>query len=193
VALQSDGKIVVAGSSNNLFALMRYNADGSEDATFGAAGQVTTPIGAGSAQAAVLFILPDGKIVAAGIASNGLNLDFAMARYHPDGSLDSTFGAGGAVTTDFNQGDDFINAFDLQQDGKMIAAGVASNDFALARYNPDGTIDSTFGTAGKVTTPIGSADDAATGVAVQADGKIVAAGYSSTSAGTVFSFARYWP
>jgi len=203
VALQPDGKIVAAGFSvktpnpNTQFALARYNSDGSPDTTFGTAGQVITPVGPGNAQISSLAILPDGKIMAAGIASNGVNTDFALARYNPGGSLDPTFGTEGTILTDFNNGDDFINALEVLPDGRMIAAGAASNDFALARYNPDGTLDATFGSGGKVTTPIGSADDVATAIAVEPNGRMIAAGYTSTSpgtaSGTVFSFVRYWP
>ena len=200
MAIQTDGKIVVAGFSfsgpNSRFALARYNSDGTLDSTFGTGGVVTSAVGIGDARAASLVIQPDGKLIAAGVAFNGLNTDFAVARYNTDGTLDSTFGTGGSVTTDFNSVNDAGASVSIQSDGKVLVAGAsvgANEDFAVARYNADGTLDSTFGTAGKVTTPIGSGDDAATAVSIQSDGKIVIGGRAFANSGTVFSFARYWP
>lgn len=201
VALQFDGKIVAAGFSfngtNNDFALVRYNPDGSLDSAFGTAGQVITPIGIGEDQILSLTIQADGKILAAGVASNGLNNDFALVRYNSNGTLDAAFGTGGKVTTDFSGTDDAGGSLTIQSDGRIVMAGSSkgtNDNFALARYHSDGTLDSTFGTGGKVTTDIGIGDDVATSVAIQPqEGKIVAAGRSFTSAGTVFSLARYWP
>src|SRR5262249_2754285 len=103
LVLQPDGKIVAAGFANggsdDDFALARFNADGSLDPTFGAAGKVTTLFGSSDDFISALVLQPDGKIVAAGFTNNGTNDDFALARYNTDGSLDSTFGTGGKVTT----------------------------------------------------------------------------------------------
>jgi uncharacterized delta-60 repeat protein len=203
LALQADGKIIVAGLSvsgaNSDFALARYNTDGGLDITFGAGGKVTTQIGSGNAQVASLAIQPDGKIVAAGVATNenGLNTDFALARYNVQGTLDPTFGTGGKVTTDLNATDDVLTSLGLQSDGKIVAAGSFFNgtndDFALVRYNADGTLDSTFGVGGKMATPFGAGNDAAAAMVIQGDGKIVAAGRAASTAGNVFALARYWP
>ncbi len=106
VALQPDGKIVAAGRSSFDFALARYNADGSLDPTFGTGGKVTTDFGFDEAFAVALQ--PDGKIVAAGYAVVGSSLDFALARYNADGSLDPTFGTDGKVTTDFGNFDEAL-------------------------------------------------------------------------------------
>ncbi len=191
VALQSDGKIVAAGYSSNGanddFALARYNTDGTLDTGFGTGGKVTTAIGSGDDRAYAVALQADGKIVAAGSSSS----DFALARYNTDGSLDSSFGTGGKVTTAIGPGNDVAYGVALQADGKIVAAGSSSGDFALARYNTDGTLDTGFGTGGKVTTAIGSSDDEATAVALQADGKIVAAGYSYNGANYDFTLARY--
>src|SRR5262249_9448672 len=115
--------------------------------------------------------------------------------------LDPTFGGDGKVTTDFASGNDFGQGVAIQADGKMVVAGFSQNlqnpantDFALTRYNPDGSLDITFGTGGKVTTDFGSTSDKALGVATQADGKIVAAGESVDASNVSrFALARYNP
>ena len=105
VAIQSDGKIVAAGYSNNGsnwdFALVRYNTDGSLDTNFDSDGKVTTAIGSGNDYAWSVTIQSDGKIVAAGDSNNGSNNDFALVRYNTDGSLDTSFDSDGKVTTDY--------------------------------------------------------------------------------------------
>ncbi|MFJ3310849.1 calcium-binding protein [Streptomyces sp. NPDC086549] len=198
VALQADGKIIAAGYSvgiNYDFALARYNTDGSLDSTFGTGGKVTTDFGGAYDEAFAVALQADGKIIAVGASgTGGEERDFALARYNTDGSLDSTFGTGGKVTTTFGDFDG-AQGVAVQADGKIVAAGDANNlrnFFALARYNTDGSLDSTFGTGGKVTTDFGGAGDSgASAVAVQADGKIVAAGSSVSIGGTDFALARY--
>ena len=146
IATQADGKIVVAGhavGSMNDFALIRMNYKGSyfsDDTTFGTGGKVTTDFASSDEQAYSVAIQADGKIVAAGSASvSGALSDFALARYNSDGSLDTTFGTGGKVTTDFGFGDE-AHSVAIQADGKIVAAGFTFNmntglfEFALARY-----------------------------------------------------------
>jgi uncharacterized delta-60 repeat protein len=197
VAIQSDGRIVVAGSSfgsTDDFALVRYTTSGALDGSFGTGGKVTTPIGPSSDQATAVAIQSDGKIVAAGLSLNASgDYDFALVRYTTSGALDGLFGTGGTVTTPIGSAEDIANAVAIQADGKIVAAGYShsgSNHFALARYNPAGTLDGSFGTGGKVTTPIGVIDQAF-GMAIQSDGKIVAAGSSQTSFNVDFALARY--
>lgn len=173
VAVQFDGKVVMAGGNRGNFALARYNSDGSPDIDFGRGGKVATDFGAFDYALAVA-VQADGKIVAAGDSGG----DFALARYLSDGSLDDTFGSGGKVISDIG-GYDQVRAIALQADGKIVAAGGSSgaddNRFGLARYNGDGSSDHAFGKEGMVT--IGSNGDLwAHSVAIQADGKIVAAG-----------------
>ena len=217
VAVQEDGKIVVVGGtyvSNNLdFALVRYNPNGTLDATFGSGGKVTTPVGPSDDRAWALAIGPDGKIVVAGQAQNGTNGDFALARYNPNGTLDNTFDGDGKVLTDFGSGaDESAHDVGLQPDGKIVVAGEqsrtdsttfeVSRDFALARYNPDGTLDSnadvdpttSFNVVGKLVHDFSGANDAAEGLAIQPDGKIVAAGYAARPGHPAdFAVARFDP
>ncbi len=199
VAIQSDGKIVAAGYANNGsnddFALARYNTNGSLDATFGSGGKITTPILSSHDIAQAVAIQSDGKIVAAGRAYNGSNDDFALARYNSDGSLDTSFDSDGKVTTAIGVLSDGAYAIAIQSDGKIVVAGYANNgsndDFALARYNTNGSLDATFGSGGKVTTPILSSTDQAYAVASQSDGKIVVAGRAYNGSNDDFALARY--
>jgi uncharacterized delta-60 repeat protein len=199
---QRDGKLVVAGLSEQGpswdFALARYNTNGSLDTSFNGTGKVTTAIGTIDDEAFALVLQPDGKLVAAGYSYTGAatTYDFALVRYNANGSLDTSFGGTGKVTTAVSPANESIAAIVLQPDGKLVAAGSANNgtndDFAVARYKSDGTLDKTFGGTGKFTTPIGSADDAAKGLVWQPDGKLVAAGYSYTgTTSSQIALARY--
>jgi len=197
LALQPDGKLVVAGGVQGWgFALIRYNADGSLDTTFDGDGKVTTKLCSASFcadgyRSADLAIQPDGKLVVVG----NLAVDdaFALARYNPNGSLDTTFDGDGKVTTTFGNGA-WAAAVVIQPDGKIVAAGGGffGSVFALARYNTDGGLDTSFDGDGKVTTDVGDGD-AAQAVALQSDGKLVAAGYASEGANQDFALARYNP
>lgn len=185
VALQSDGKIVVTGLisdpalNDSSFALLRYHADGSLDTTFNGTGKVITDLG--SAGAAVA-IQDDDKIIVVTKAGG-------LARYLSDGSLDTSFNGTGIVGfASFATG----NGVAVQGDGKIVVTGDSSSggtgfDFALLRYQVDGTLDTSFGGTGMVTTDF-TGDDRANGVALQPDGKIVVAG--SSGAGD-FAVARY--
>ncbi|MGI8836583.1 MAG: hypothetical protein ACR2H4_08090 [Pyrinomonadaceae bacterium] len=200
VAIQSDGKIVAAGSSQgvsndfrtNDFAVVRYNADGSLDTSFNGTGKVVTPIGNSYYGASSVAIQSDGKIVAAGGSYNGASYDFAVVRYNPNGSLDTSFNGTGKVVTPIGSADDFAASVAIQADGKIVVAGSSGNgsgdDFAVVRLNPNGSLDTSFNGTGKVITPVGKSS-AASSVAVQADGKIVVAGATTESDGIVFNFA----
>jgi uncharacterized delta-60 repeat protein len=186
IAIQSDGKIVVAGDvgAGFGFALARYTPSGQLDATFGTQGKIETS-NQGLSAASSLVIQSDGKIIAAGHTQTG---DFATVRFTESGAFDLTFGEGdGIVTTDFYAEDDRAASVRLQSDGKIVAGGVATNldlypEFALARYLVDGTLDTSFGAdaSGKVTMFIECGVDAPgcgiEALGIQADGKIVAAG-----------------
>jgi uncharacterized delta-60 repeat protein len=200
LGIQPDGRIVTAGysynGSNYDFALVRYNTDGSLDAAFGTGGIVATPVGSIDDKALALAVQTDGRIVAAGHSDNGGNYDFALVRYNTDGSLDTGFGTGGKVTTPVGGGDDVAYALDIQPDGRIVVAGSSNNgtyEFAVVRYNTDGSPDTGFGTDGKVTTPVGSSDDKALALGIQSNGRIVAAGYSDNGSNYDFALVRYLP
>jgi uncharacterized delta-60 repeat protein len=203
VAIQDDGKIVFAGYTYNPsspehinFGLARFNQDGTLDNSFDMDGKVSTDFGNSIDIAVALTIQPDGKILAAGYTLYSISF-FAMARYNTDGSLDASFGTGGLVSTAFT-GDDEAYAIALQDDGKILLAGKAKedgvySDFAIARYNTDGSLDNSFGTSGKIVTDFIGFGDAAKGIAIQADGRIIAVGYSSDGNpyGNDFGLVRY--
>jgi len=201
VAIQDDGKIVAAGKSNNGgdydIAVVRYNSDGTLDTTFGGDGIVTTQIGGGGdqEQANVIAIDSNGKILVAGKHNNGSKDNFVLVRYNDDGTLDSSFDEDGIVTTSIWSGNDQAFAVAIDSDGNIVAAGSSHNgtndDFALVRYTADGTPDSGFGIGGKVTTAVGSYEDVANSVAIDSDGNIVAAGYSHNGNNYDFAVVRY--
>ena len=216
LAVQSDGRIVVAGNAvgqETDFSVLRLMSNGSLDSTFSGDGKVLTAFTAGQVEIArSLAIQTDGRIVVGGVAGAlsgacpgpGCVLDenFALARYNVDGSLDTGFGTGGKVTTAFVAGEpDAIQGITLLADGRIVAAGrtrspAAPNarTFALARYNSNGSVDTGFGAGGKVTTPVTEDHNEASSVAVQPDGKIVAAGYAGipgTLLNKVISVVRY--
>lgn len=198
-ALQADGKVVVAGStwsaqdaagfSYQRFGLTRLNADGSIDTTFGVNGGVKTGFGAFSeqSQAVAVAIQGDGKIVVVGWTDAGTtNRNFAIARYNSNGTLDTSFDVDGKAITDFgaNQ-NDVASDLRIQADGKIVVVGYATlaaggaRQFAVARYNANGSLDTSFSSDGKATATTGVAND----VAIQADGKIVVVGHNNGSAG----------
>jgi uncharacterized delta-60 repeat protein len=204
IAIQPDGKIVAVGIAQNSstyssgFAVVRYTITGSLDLTFKDTGIVTTPFG-DSGLAYSVAIQPDGKIVAAGYSRDvfGEPFNFTVARYTISGDLDSTFNDSGIVTTPITNADGYGRGVALQSDGKIVVAGRSEynsgdNDFAVVRYTPTGTLDSTFNDTGIVTTPIGSGEDRGFGVELQSDGKIVVAGFSENGNGnTGFAVVRY--
>jgi uncharacterized delta-60 repeat protein len=201
LVIQSDGKIVVAGysynsSENSHFTLARYNENGSLDTGFGAGGIVTTAVGSNYDYAHALGIQPDGKIVVAGSSSTSSKYNFALARYNANGTLDTGFGTGGVVTTALGSNWDAAYDLGIQSDGKIVAAGYSGNgsnyDFALVRYNENGSLDTGFGAGGIVTTPIGNDDDKALALSIQSNGEIVAAGYSVNGSNYDFALVRYW-
>jgi uncharacterized delta-60 repeat protein len=209
VAVQSDGKILVAGFGQNGttntgvfnydFALARYNTDGSLDTTFGNAGQVFAGSTVGTDRAYAVLIQPDGKIVVAGhmIASNGINNDFAVARYLSTGAPDTSFGSGGVAALSISNRD-FAYTAALQADGSIVLAGEVGDDTAdpsdvgVARFTSAGVPDSTFGTGGSVRIDYSGIDesDEAESIAVQADGKIVVAGFTLSGVTLDYMVAR---
>ncbi len=206
VAVQSNGMIVAAGYSDNGasaseqnldIALVRYKPDGSLDRSF-RGGKVNTAIGSGDDRAFAVAVQPDGRIVAAGTTDNGSNLDFALVRYMPHGSLDRRFGGDGIVTTPIRESGDGAFAMTIQPDGRIIAAGYSeaasgfNRDVALARYMADGSLDPAFGDGtGKLTTSISTQRDQAFGVELDTDGRIVVGGSAFTDSNDDFAVVRY--
>lgn len=194
---ESDGKIVIAGSyyngNNGDFLIARYDSTGAPDTTFGGDGIVTTPINNWD-RAQDLVLQSDGKIIAVGSSSNGSNDDFTLVRYNTDGTLDTTFGGDGIVTTDFGSYDSAY-AVMIDDDGKIVVTGSANNstdgDFAIARYLSDGSLDTSFGSGGKVMTPVGNSHDSADDMAIQDDGKILLAGEIQVTGSSEFGIVRY--
>jgi uncharacterized delta-60 repeat protein len=200
VAIQSDGRIVVAGytgpAGNYDFGVSRYNSNGTLDVSFSGDGKLTTDFFGENDFGEAVAIQSDGKIIVAGVAvSEQAGNEFALVRYNTDGTLDNTFDGDGRVTTDFNGDDDVAYDILIQPNGKIVVGGSTKsngmgNDFALARYNTNGTLDATFSGDGKQSTDFGGSDTAAA-IAIQSNGKVVAAGYSSAGGYFAFALARY--
>jgi len=197
--VQSDGNILVAGRSVvgavPAFALMRYLPNGAPDNSFGADGKVFTPIGGVSDRGRVVVVQPDGKILLGGTSTIGSSDDFAIVRYNTNGSLDYTFGVNGIVTMAVGTGEDILWDVLLQSDGKILASGygispVSGYDFAVVRYNTNGSLDQTFGVNGIALTPVGAGSDFGIAVALQSDGKIVMTGATVGVAGYDIAVAR---
>jgi uncharacterized delta-60 repeat protein len=196
LGLQPDGKLIVAGttaSDDGDFGLARYLPNGALDRTFGSDGRVITDFG-GSESVRALAIQPDGKIVVAGESYAADGSDFALARYNANGTLDTTFSSDGRVITDFG-GSEHLGALAIQPDGKIVGAGTSfaadgSGDFALARYNANGTLDTTFSSDGRVITDFGNSEYD-TALAIQPDGKLVVAGLQWTELDQLIILARY--
>jgi uncharacterized delta-60 repeat protein len=199
ILVQSDGKLVVAGQVETAtsldFALARYHPDGSLDTTFGSNGWTVTDFFGKNDCARALVQQLDGKLVVAGYANDGVDYSFAVARYSVDGSPDPTFDGDGRVVTEFGGGDDLAYALTLQTDSKIVVVGWTfngvNNDFALARYNPNGSLDSTFDGDGRVITDITGNADYLTAVGMQPNGKIMVGGLAYTANGYDFALARY--
>ena len=190
MAIDSHGRIIVAGGKSGDFGLLRYKWNGSLDPSFGAGGSVTSDFGAGDGASAVA-IDSHRRIVAAGSTAPGEDYDFALARYKPNGDPDGSFGSAGKVTTVFGGerrrqlGGDRLPGPDRRR--RDMRTGIPSAEFALARYKPNGDLDDSFSGNGKVRTRFGRRNDADS-VAIDSRGRIVAVGGEDD-----FRVARYWP
>ena len=191
LAVQADGTIVASVVAGISGAVARYSALGAPDSSFGTAGHV---LNVGD-HALAVAVQTDGKILVAGDE----NENFLITRLNSDGTTDSTFGSSGEVQTDFG-GADVATAVVLLSDGHFVAGGYSTNaplggsrDFAIARYNSDGSLNLMFGNDGAVLTDFNSTNDIGTAIAIQSDGKLLAAGSILDVANSVFSFgvARY--
>jgi uncharacterized delta-60 repeat protein/uncharacterized repeat protein (TIGR01451 family) len=188
LAIQQDGKIVVAGSAWDEndgwdFAVVRYNSDGSLDTSFHGDGKLTTDFDYGYDIGRFVAIQSDGKIVVAGSSVDPYgNIRFALVRYQSNGSLDTSFGEWGIVTTHMDSRGHSDISLAIQPDEKIIVVGQTWNeynyDFAVVRYNSNGSLDTSFDGDGKVFTDFDYSDNFPKSVVIQPDGKIVVAGYS---------------
>lgn len=208
IATQSDGKILVVGYSRPLdltfntvskeFNVIRYNINGTLDTSFDNDGKAKTNFDSSNDECTILLAQPDGKHIAIGTKiytepNNTFHKDIALARYTNEGRLDSTFGNAGKVISVFGQNLNYINNAVLQPDGKIV---VSNNSFAypataytyeLIRYNSNGSLDSTFGTNGKVITEFETKS-----LLTQTDGKIIAISLSFDTLNNIFlTLKRY--
>jgi uncharacterized delta-60 repeat protein len=206
IVIQSDGKIVVAGEggfgrarTDSKFALVRLTDAGALDATFSTDGKVMTQFTRRFDGAFGVAVDGTNRIVAVGFAGAWVNKRFALARYSPNGSLDTSFGGDGKVITDFTRLHDEAIDVSFQQDEKILVGGeagyrlnrAANSRFALARYNTNGSLDQSFSGDGKLATNFTRKEDGASRILAQQDEKIVAAGYAA--GGATFAIARYLP
>ncbi|HEX8370596.1 MAG TPA: FG-GAP-like repeat-containing protein, partial [Pyrinomonadaceae bacterium] len=213
IVIQPDGKILVAGSAWDIptgddFVILRFNADGSLDSSFADGGVFRYAFSPVTDRLYGIALQPDGKIVAAGQAYLGVvngsgDTAFAVLRLNPDGTFDGTFGNNGIVTTNFFTSLDQATEVAIQPDGKIVASGWVTQggdnngvayDFALVRYNPNGSLDASFGNGGIVFTDFNGRGDLAQTSVLQPDGKIVLAGWVTVPTSPVhydFGLARY--
>jgi uncharacterized delta-60 repeat protein len=197
VAVDSHRRVIVAGytysdTGDTDFAVARFKWNGDLDSSFGGDGKVTTDFGTDGDYARSVAIDSRGRVVVAGYSQgSGGHANFALARYRFDGRLDPSFGTAGTVTTDFGEGGGPAAAVTIDSHGRIVAAGSAPGargDFALARFQPDGSLDPSFGHGGKVVTNLPHNGDGVASVAIDSRNRIVAVG----GAGSV-AIARYRP
>lgn len=195
LVVQSDGKIVAGGRAEGNFVVVRYNSDGTADTSFGTNGKVSTNIGSDDDIIYSISLQSDGKVLAFGSYFNGNDNDFVVARYNTNGTLDTSFDSDGKVTTDFGNTLDIIFASGVQTDGKILAtgafiSGTGEDNFSLVRYNMDGSLDTNFGTGGKVTADFGGGNDIGFALSIQNDGQVIVGGSAAIN-GLRFGLTRF--
>jgi uncharacterized delta-60 repeat protein len=201
VAIQPDGKYLVSSSANTAatgqdidFAISRYNADGSLDTSFGTDGTVTTAVNTGNEAPGRMALQDDGKIVVIGAYDDG-GVDSIILRYDSDGTLDTTFSGDGMQEVNFSiSGSDYFEDVVIQPDGKIVVVGYGNfsglEQMTIARFNANGSLDNTFGSSGQATLAVDVDDERATAVALQSDGKIVIAGQSNNGSNNDIAVRR---
>lgn len=195
IAIQSDGKIIVAGDADGQLGLIRLTEFGNLDSTFGTNGKLITNIEGGGEEILAIKMIEDGKILCAGTRYTNQS-NFLAIRYNANGTLDTTFGTNGYTTVDLdNESQDTAKSIAVQNDGKFIIVGDTYTDgayyFALTRFNANGTLDTTFSGDGVQLTTMNGAD--ANAICIQTDGKIVVGGGNFLSGGNTgnYALARY--
>ncbi len=184
--VQPDGKIIVAGYAGTpatyKAAVVRYNTDGSLDNSFGNAGKLTIPIGTAKSYATDVVLQDDGKIVLGARTYDNVSGNFALVRLNEDGSFDSSFGTNGIVIASTG-GNDVSASILIADDGKILLAGDSDNSFSVAKFNSDGSLDTSFGINGWAITVFDNASSFIQQIAFQNDGKIVMGGFVVNSVG----------
>jgi uncharacterized delta-60 repeat protein len=199
VAVQANGKILVAGKAANgsqyNLVVVRYNANGTLDNTFGFAGIAILEIDDFDTEAMSIAIQTDGKIVVTGLSHDQFNDGFntILARFNANGTLDNTFGTNGVV--DLTAGNGYIGkSLAIQTDGKMVIACASQStvgNFVVIRCNANGIVDNDFGINGKVSTNVGTANSFAKSLVLQPNGKIIVCGAAKENSSDVFAMVRY--
>lgn len=198
VAVQNDGKMIVAGSAfygpYSQMTLVRLNPDGSRDSGFGIGGKVMNDVGGQSSEADAVALQSDGRILIAGSAYDGKYSSVLVGRFLTNGVPDSSFGTNGFTITRVGTNSSFGVTIRLQSDGKILVGGsarFADSDFLVLRYLPDGAPDTTWGEMGQAVVGVGSGEDALCGLALLPDGKVIACGYGVFVAQIKISLVRF--
>jgi uncharacterized delta-60 repeat protein len=201
MTIQSDDKILIMGlQQNNTYPngywIARLTANGALDTTFNGTGYKDLSFGTLQDRGLCIALQTDGKILVGGTSGSTAEF-FTVARLTNTGALDTTFGIGGKAQVTFSGNQSMANSIVVQPDGKIVLGGYTANapfglDFALARFLSNGSLDTSFGVNGKVITTVDSNySDAVTQLAIQSDGKIVAAGFTSFETNTKMAVVRY--
>ena len=200
MVIQADNKIIIMGLQQgnlypNAYWVVRLLADGALDTSFNGTGYLDLLFGTIQDQGTCIAIQPDGKILVGGTSGDTAQY-FTVARLNNNGTLDTSFGTGGKVQTTFSGSESFTQSIAVQTDGRIVLGGYTVNiphakDFALIRYNANGSIDEGFGTNGKVVTTIGENSDWITDLLIEPNGKIIAGGCNSFESNPRLCMVRY--
>ncbi|MCX8098274.1 MAG: delta-60 repeat domain-containing protein, partial [Casimicrobiaceae bacterium] len=167
---------------------------GSLDASFATGGKLNLPIGTSTDRLTKVLVQPDGRIILAGSCLIGASYDFCAARLTSTGTLDASFGTGGKQTWAIGSGNDSLTTAQLLPDGKLLLAGYCENagdrDFCLARINPNGTLDASFGVGGFDLYSVGTSLDTARTLTILPDGRILVGGSCTVGGSWSFCFIR---
>ena len=192
VAVQADGKIVVAGyagaPATYRMAVARYNTDGSLDNSFGSNGTLNFQVGAAKSYVTAMKIQADGKIVLAGYTWDNVSGDMALVRLNQDGSFDNSFGNNGITIIDAG-GNEIAEAMTILDDGKILLAGNNDDSFSIARFNTDGSLDSSFGANGWSIIMFDQGGSFVKDLAMQDDGKVLLAGFLFNATNFIYEMA----